>query len=186
MIETSRPARNEATPARWRANSHRAADQFPIEDWDRAPWNRWAFQLVRELVPTAEVWRGVGPVSPLAEARQDLSRIAFLRHDGSKSTVSGLLDSTSTDGFIVIHRGRILAEEYRNGMTPRTLHLSQSVAKSVVGSVAGVLVHQGLLVLQHVERGEHQAEPRRGEREHAAQKQNHSAIHMLLLWLSVR
>ena len=145
MIETSRPARNEATPARWRANSHRAADQFPIEDWDRAPWNRWAFQHVRELVPTAEVWRGEGPVSPLAEARQDLSRIAFLRHDGSKSTVSGLLDSTSTDGFIVIHRGRILAEEYRNGMTPRTLHLSQSVAKSVVGSVAGVLVHQGLL-----------------------------------------
>ena len=34
----------------------------PRGDWDRAPWNRWAFQHVREILPTAEVWRGRGPV----------------------------------------------------------------------------------------------------------------------------
>ena len=145
MSKTTRNPADAATPASWRASSHRAGDQFPIEDWDRAPWNRWAFQHVRELVPTAEVWRGPGTVSPLPESRQDLGRIGFVRHDGSKGTVAGLLDATFTDGFIVVHRGRIVAEEYRNGMTPRTLHLSQSVAKSVVGSVAGVLISKRIL-----------------------------------------
>ncbi|TIS01177.1 MAG: 6-aminohexanoate hydrolase, partial [Mesorhizobium sp.] len=30
---------------------------LPKLDWDRRPWNRWAFQHVREFLPTVEVWR---------------------------------------------------------------------------------------------------------------------------------
>ena len=30
----------------------------PKLDWDRPPWNRWSFQHVREILPTAEIWRG--------------------------------------------------------------------------------------------------------------------------------
>lgn len=44
-------------------------------DWDRAPWNRWSFQHIRELLPTAEVWRGAGPASPLPEAPQDFDAL---------------------------------------------------------------------------------------------------------------
>ena len=28
----------------------------PRMDWDRPPWNRWAFQNIRQILPTAEVW----------------------------------------------------------------------------------------------------------------------------------
>ena len=28
--------------------------RIPRADWDRAPWNRWTFQHVREMLPTAE------------------------------------------------------------------------------------------------------------------------------------
>ncbi len=122
-------------PNAWRRTSHRAADQIPGEVWDRAPYNRWSFQHIRELVPTVEVWRGRGPVSVLEEAKQDISRIAFKRHDGSASTVAGMLETTCTDGFIVLKNNRIVSEIYLNGMTERTLHLSQSVAKSVTASV---------------------------------------------------
>jgi CubicO group peptidase (beta-lactamase class C family) len=45
----------------------------------------------------------------------------------------------------VLHRGRIIWERYFNGMSERTLHLSQSVAKSVTGAAAGCLVAQGML-----------------------------------------
>ena len=34
-----------------------AAMRVPLIDWDRAPWNRWAFQHVAELVPTATIRR---------------------------------------------------------------------------------------------------------------------------------
>jgi CubicO group peptidase (beta-lactamase class C family) len=45
----------------------------------------------------------------------------------------------------VLHRGRIIWERYFNGMSERTLHLSQSVAKSVTGAAAGCLVALGVL-----------------------------------------
>lgn len=137
----------ETTPSqgRWRNSSHLPADQIPGADWDRAPYNRWSFQHVRELAPTIEVWRGNGPVSLLGEDRQDIDRIEFTCTDGSRSTVGRLLETTFTDGFIVLKRNRIVAEVYMNGMTERTLHLSQSVAKSVTASAAGVLIGRGQL-----------------------------------------
>ena len=117
-------------------------EDVPREDWDRAPWNRWSFQHVRELVPTTTVWRGPGPVSPLSPDFQAIDAIAF-KLDGEMDTIGTLLDTTYTDGFIVLHRGRIVTERYMNGMTEHTPHLSQSVAKSVTGTVAGILIDQG-------------------------------------------
>ncbi len=117
---------------------------LPREDWDRAPWNRWSFQHVREIVPTATVWRGPGPAMPLPRTHQAIDNIAFTL-DGESSTIGSFLDSSYTDGFIVLHHGRIIAERYMNGMTERSQHLSQSVAKSVTGTVAGILVGRGLL-----------------------------------------
>ena len=124
----------------------RTRQSVPHEDWDRPPWNRWTFQHVREFVPTAQVRRGTGPVTPLPRAVRDLDSISF-ESDGVRQTVREFLDSSYTDGFLVLHRGRILAEHYANDMTESTAHLSQSVAKSVVGSVAGILAARGMLDL---------------------------------------
>lgn len=123
---------------------HSTGAIIPREDWDRAPWNRWTFQHVRELTPTAPVWRGPGPASTLPRAAQDLDRIAY-SFDGETRTIGGFLESSFTDGFIVLHRGAIVAERYMNNMTERTPHLSQSVAKSVTGTVMGILIGRGLI-----------------------------------------
>jgi Beta-lactamase class C and other penicillin binding proteins len=117
---------------------------IPRADWDRAPYNRWTFLNIRDMVPTTRVWRGAGPSSPLPEAHEPIEDLDFT-HDGRRWTVRECLDETFTDGFIVLHKGRILTETYMNGMQPHTLHLSQSVAKSVTGAVAGILIHRGLV-----------------------------------------
>ncbi len=117
---------------------------IPRRDWDRAPWNRWTFQHVREMVPTAQVWRGAGPASPLLEAHQDIDGIGF-SVDGRHDTIAGFLRTSYNDGLLVLHRGKIVAERYHNGMDARAPHLSQSVAKSVVGTVAGILVGRGIV-----------------------------------------
>lgn len=121
--------------------------RLPFADWDRPPWNRWAFHHIREILPTAEVWRGAGPVSKIAGAGQgvDLSALAYTAPDGSAVTVGGMLDATYTDGFLVILDGKVVHESYHNGMDPRSRHLSQSVAKSVTALAAGALVGEGLL-----------------------------------------
>jgi len=117
----------------------------PRADWDRAPWNRWAFQHVREILPTAEVWRGNGPVRDLPRAERDLDQLPVVTADGQPTTLAGHLDETYTDGFLVLKGGHVVVERYFNGMTPRTPHLSQSMAKSVTASVCGILVGRGLL-----------------------------------------
>lgn len=117
---------------------------IPRQDWDRAPWNRWTFQHVRDMVPTTQVWRGHGPASPLTADLQDIDAVGF-ELDGRRDTIAGFLASSYADGLLVLHRGRVVAERYLNGMMPHTPHLSQSVAKSVVGTVAGILIGRGLV-----------------------------------------
>ena len=117
----------------------------PKMDWDRPPWNRWSFQNIRQILPTAEVWRGPGPVRELPRREHDLDGLTVASTNGGRTTLSGLLDETYTDGFIVLKDGAIAYERYFNGMDHRSLHLSQSVAKSVTAAAAGVLVGKGLL-----------------------------------------
>jgi CubicO group peptidase (beta-lactamase class C family) len=117
---------------------------IPRADWDRAPWNRWTFQHIAEVLATAAVRRRPGEPSPLPEVHQPIDEIGF-SIDGESDTVAGFLAKSFTDGFLALHRGKVVAERYANGMTPSTLHLSQSVAKSVVGTVAGIVIARGAL-----------------------------------------
>jgi hypothetical protein len=133
------------TPRTNPGGSLSAVPRLPRADWDRPPWNRWSFQHIRELLPTAEVWRGPGPASHLSRSPVDLELLSFLTPDGLPLTVAEWLEGSFTDGFIVLHRGAIVFERYFNGMGERSLHLSQSVAKSVTGTVAGILVGAGRL-----------------------------------------
>ena len=120
----------------------------PRMDWDRPPWNRWTFQNIRQVLPTAEVWRGDKPVRHLARNEHDLDGLPVTSVEGADTTLAGLLDETYTDGFIVLKDSAVVYERYFNGMTPRSLHISQSVAKSVTAATAGVLVGKGLLDVQ--------------------------------------
>ncbi len=117
----------------------------PRMDWDRPPWNRWAFQHIREILPTAEVWRGEGPVRHLQSIERDLDGLKVAGVQGESTTLAGLLDDTYTDGFLIIKDGVIVFERYFNGMTARTLHISQSVAKSFTAGVAGTLAGRGVI-----------------------------------------
>lgn len=114
-------------------------------NWDSPPFNRWAFQHIREILPTAEVRCSPSHAAHFETDLQDLDGLAFTNHDSRHMTLRQVLDETYTDGFLVLHRGRLILEHYFNGMGEETLHLSQSVAKSVTAAVAGVLIDRGLL-----------------------------------------
>jgi CubicO group peptidase (beta-lactamase class C family) len=116
-----------------------------LANWQTPPFNRWAFQHVREVVPTARVSRGHGPVFPLPEASRRLDDVLVHRVDGRVTPVSDVLADTYTDGFLLMHAGRLVSEQYPHGMRPDSTHLLMSVTKSFVGCVAGVLVDRGLL-----------------------------------------
>jgi len=109
-----------------------------LANWQDPPFNRWAFQHIRELIPTARIGRGHGRPRRLPRVERDLDGLRFRTGD-RELTVGEMLAETYTDGFLVLHRGQIVTEQYFNGMAPDTPHLLMSVSKSVVSTVAGIL-----------------------------------------------
>jgi CubicO group peptidase (beta-lactamase class C family) len=123
------------------------AQTVPMAEWDRAPWNRWSFQHVRDILATAVISRGGGPVSHLPRNERSLDALSVGGADGKATSLSGFLEQTFTDGFLVLHKGAVVCEHYFNGMDPGTLHLSQSLAKSFTGALAGILARRRLIAV---------------------------------------
>ena len=115
-----------------------------LANWQDPPFNRWAFQHVRELIPSARVARGER-VWRLPREERDLMRARVSTVGRRTTTLRRLLEDTYTDGFLVMHRGRVIMEHYDNGMTPDTRHLCMSVSKSVTSTAIGALVGRGAL-----------------------------------------
>ncbi len=117
--------------------------RLPRLDWDRPPWNRWAFQRVREILPTAPIRRGA-QVSALPETAGRLDDLVYEGPTG-RTTFGAMLDATYTDAMFVWKDGRILHESYHNGMDRRSVHLLQSVSKSLTATAAASLFEAGLI-----------------------------------------
>lgn len=109
------------------------------ENWRLYPFSRWAFQHTRELVPSRSVRRSSVP-RVLPEAPVNLSNLQI---DGMGWET--FVTETYTDAMVVLHKGAIVYETYRNGMTAQTLHHCFSVTKSFVGLIAEILIANGLL-----------------------------------------
>jgi CubicO group peptidase (beta-lactamase class C family) len=119
--------------------------RVPRNDWDQPPWNRWSFQNVRKILPTENVSRGNGPITPLEENHQAIGGISFKNADGEQTSVDQMLDDTYTDGFLICHMGKVVHESYYNGMKASSQHLAQSVSKSVTSTVTGIMIGRGLM-----------------------------------------
>ncbi|SHE98142.1 hypothetical protein SAMN04487965_1093 [Microbulbifer donghaiensis] len=109
----------------------------------QAPYNRWALQHMRELVPTREVGRGTGAVVALEDKRIDLDNFEVPLTGGKRLTVSRWLDESYTDGFLVLHKGKLVYERYFNGQTPSTHHQMFSATKSLTATMLLILADEG-------------------------------------------
>lgn len=125
-------------------------NRVTLENWMTPPFNRWSLQHVPHILPTSAVDRGDGPVTKLVVREVDLGSVRFVSSAGEMLSVSQWLGESFTDGFIVLHDSEIVFEAYRNGMRPRTRHLSYSISKSVIGILAGILVDAGELDVDRI------------------------------------
>ena len=116
-----------------------AATQVTLANWRTPPFNRWSFHHVREIVPSADIANDPERVWRLSSAPADLSRLQVDPGLGFED----FLQKTSTDALVILHRGRIVFETLRNGMTRDTQHIFMSVSKSMLGLIAGILEAKG-------------------------------------------
>lgn len=117
-----------------------------LRNWLQFPHNPWSFRHMRELFPTGEVGTGGRTPSKLATGpRLDVERLTFKDADGQDVTAGDYFRREFVDGFIVLHRGRVVFENYYASMKPGDRHLWQSMTKSFTGLMAEVLIEKGKL-----------------------------------------
>ena len=104
---------------------------------------KWSFQNISKILPTEFVSRGTGPVLPLAYERTGLLQQSFTAPDSTRAPLQQILKEMGVDGFIFLKDGVVRTEVYFNGFGPTRRHIGFSVTKSLVGSLIGILVHEG-------------------------------------------
>lgn len=124
--------------------------QVTLANWRTAPFSRWAFQHVREIVPSADIPHDPGQERALPKGGAGLEALAVPDGRGGSQPLGAVLQETDTDGIVVLHRGAVVLEHYTNGMTARSPHILMSVSKSMLGLLAGVLVGRRVLALDRL------------------------------------
>ena len=113
-------------------------------NWLMPPFNRYAFQHVREIFPTRSFSRGDSVRLP-RRPNGSLASLRVKNLDGAFVPLNEFLESSYSDGFLVLHHGEIVYEQYWNGMTAATPHIVMSVTKSFTGTLVGIYADRGLI-----------------------------------------
>ena len=121
-------------------------EQVTLENWRQPPFNRWGFQHVREIIPSADIATEPDDLwhlpSFVSDALDDFfiedETVGLIRFDK-------FFELTHSDAFILVHQGRVLLERYANGMRRGTPHILMSVSKSMLSLLVGILVSRGQL-----------------------------------------
>jgi CubicO group peptidase (beta-lactamase class C family) len=119
-------------------------DDTHLGNWRQAPNNRWAFNHVREIVPTVRV-TGARQPTRLPRRTVDRGDLAVVAPDGRTVPLHEVIRLTFTDALMVLRRGTVIYEWYAHADAVSEPHILFSVSKSVTGTLAGCLVADGLL-----------------------------------------
>jgi CubicO group peptidase (beta-lactamase class C family) len=118
--------------------------QVTLANWRTAPFSRWAFHHVRELLPTADIMHDPANVRELPRGSVALTKARVIDKDGVVS-LDEALATTATDALVVLHKGSVVLERYFNGMTERSPHIFMSISKSMLGLLAGILASRQVI-----------------------------------------
>ena len=114
------------------------------ENWLSAPINKKSFQNVESLFDTIRLKKSSEDPSEIPLNLQSLDSILIQNIEGETQSFKEMMDSTHTDSFLVLKNGEIIFEEYFNGMSSDSLHLMNSITKSFIGMLVGILSNKGI------------------------------------------
>ncbi len=114
-----------------------------LANWQEWPTLERSFVHMREIMPSHVIKAAAYPV-PLDDSAEGRP-LGPVVVDDKGSTVDDVLQATHTDGFLVLHHGRIIDERYPRTTSYDTTHLVMSMSKSIVSCVCATLVAEGVI-----------------------------------------
>ena len=119
----------------------------PQSNYFSFPKLRWTVCHIRELLPTAQVSRGIAPTISLDYAiNEGIDSVRFTPLGSRKSmTWAQSLSLNYTDGILILHKGKIVYEKYFGCLNETGKHAAMSMTKSLTGLLAEIIVAEGRL-----------------------------------------
>lgn len=118
-------------------------------NWDIAPFNAFTFTRTDKIFPTLIISPGGEPFAPLAYAADQVDMASLIVTDpatGKSVSADELLnDRIRNSGLILIHKGKVIHESYRNGLQRDVRHIAMSASKSFIGMLTQIAIQKGLL-----------------------------------------
>ena len=118
-------------------------------NWDIAPFNAFTFTQTEKLFPTLIISPGEGPFAPLRYAENQLDMAQIMVTDPatgkSISAATFLNDRIRNNGLMLIYKGQVVHESYRNGLQRDLRHIGMSASKSFIGMLTQIAMQQGFL-----------------------------------------
>lgn len=141
----------------WMVGSPPPADKIitqPDSVYFSFPRLRWSVCHLREFLPTEEISRGLGAPIPLSylppddlmQYASEIDALTFMPLNSDvQMTWKDSLGANYTDGLLIMHKGRVVYENYSGCLTEGGKHAAMSMTKSLTGLLAQILVTEGTL-----------------------------------------
>ena len=117
---------------------------FNLDHWQDGPLNKWAFQNISAFLPVAEIAPAKAPIALESAPLAGIEKLS-ISAEGKQYLLPELLEETHTDSVIVLKNGKVAYEKYFNGMHQESLHLLQSVSKSILGALYSIYIDRGVV-----------------------------------------
>lgn len=118
-------------------------DGSSLNNWRLAPYSQWAFQNLRELIPSA-LLSANKTASPLEQNHSDIpGALKFACAGGAD--LDTVLTESETDCMVILHRGKKVWQWSAAHCDVARPHVVFSISKSITAMMTGILVGQGLI-----------------------------------------
>ena len=100
---------------------------------------------MQSLFPTARLRRSDESTSPLPSELVSIDHVFSSGINGQTYSIPQMLNDTYTDALVILRNGIVIHEHYANGMQADSLHLLNSISKTFLGMLTGILVGEGVI-----------------------------------------
>lgn len=113
----------------------------------RFPALRYSVNHMREFLPTRTVLASKDKKYKVkVKLDNKIDKLLFTPWNyQDEITIKDFLEKNYNDGFIILHKGKIIYEKYFAGLKPEGIHASMSISQSFLGLIALSLITEGLI-----------------------------------------